>query len=341
MKIGIHHRENSFSQHWISYCKEKGIAYKIVNCYEDDIIQQLQDCDALMWHHHHTSFKDVFSAKLILFSMEQVGMKVFPNFNTAWFFDNKVAQKYLLESIKEASMVPSYVFYNKKTAINWVKSTAHPKVFKLKGGAGGSNVRLSANEHQSLKLINRAFGRGFSQTNRFGNLKERFRNFRNGKDNFTGLLKGIARFFVSTEFTRLSSREKGYVYFQDFIPNNSFDIRVIVINDKAFAIKRLTRKDDFRASGSGDIIHDKNAIDTKCLKIAFEVNTLLKSQCIGFDFVFDKDNNPLIIEMGYGFSISPYDDCPGYWDSHLNWYEGKFNPQYWMIENLINEVRNT
>ena len=34
-------------------------------------------------------------------------------------------------------------------------------------------------------------------------------------------------------------------------------VRVIVINDKAFAIKRMVRKNDFRASGSGIIEYDK------------------------------------------------------------------------------------
>jgi len=53
MKIAIHHREESFSNEWISFCKEKNINYKIVNCYDTDIISQLGDCDVLMWHHHH------------------------------------------------------------------------------------------------------------------------------------------------------------------------------------------------------------------------------------------------------------------------------------------------
>jgi glutathione synthase/RimK-type ligase-like ATP-grasp enzyme len=50
--------------------------------------------------------------------------------------------------------------------------------------------------------------------------------------------------------------EKNYVYFQDFIPQNDFDIRIIVIGKRAFAIKRMVRKGDFRASGSGNIKYD-------------------------------------------------------------------------------------
>lgn len=46
MKIAIHHSKGSFSERWITYCQKKGIDYKIVNCYESDIINQLKDCDA-------------------------------------------------------------------------------------------------------------------------------------------------------------------------------------------------------------------------------------------------------------------------------------------------------
>lgn len=95
MKIAIYHRVGSFSDRWIEYCQKNDIDYKLVNAFDNDIIQQVKDCDAFMWHHHHGQFKDVLTAKRILFALEQAGVKVFPNFNTGWHFDDKVAQKYL------------------------------------------------------------------------------------------------------------------------------------------------------------------------------------------------------------------------------------------------------
>src|SRR5690606_25188482 len=129
------------SERWIEYCKKENIDYKLVNAFDNDIIQQLADCDGFMWHHHHGDFKDVLAAKKIHFALEHAGIKVFPDFKTAWHFDDKVAQKYLLEAI-EAPLVPSYVFYDKKTALEWAEKTSYPKVFKLKGGAGATNVKL-------------------------------------------------------------------------------------------------------------------------------------------------------------------------------------------------------
>lgn len=334
MKIAIHHSDWSFSTRWIAYCKKNEIPYKIVDCYRSDIISQLKDCDALMWHHHHAHFKDVLTAKRILFALEHAGIKVFPDFNTGWHFDDKVAQKYLLEAIG-APLVPSYVFYDKKEAIDWVNATSFPKVFKLKGGAGAANVKLVRSKADALKLINKAFGKGFPQFDRIGHFKERLAKYKSGKDSLLDVMKGFGRLFIATDFAKQQANEKGYVYFQEFIPNNTFDIRVIVIGDKAFALKRLTRENDFRASGSGNIVYDKVQIPLECVKIAFEINQKIQSQSIAYDFVFDKDNKPLIVETCYGYAISAYDPCPGYWDKDLGWHERQFNPQEWMIEEIL------
>ena len=113
------------------------------------------DCKALLWHHHHSLTEDKLFARELLFAIEQSGTKVFPNFNTAWYFDDKLGQKYLLEAIK-APLVPTFAFYSKKDALNWIKNTSFPKVFKLRGGAGSNNVRLINNISQAKLIINKA-----------------------------------------------------------------------------------------------------------------------------------------------------------------------------------------
>src|SRR5690606_26182101 len=131
MKIGIHHRPGSFSDQWIAYCERKQIPYKVVNGYKSDIIEQLHDCDVFMWHHHHEIYKDSIVAFNLTSALQHAGIKVFPDFKTSWHFDDKVAQKYLLE-VARAPLVPSYVFYDRAEAVVWAKQTFFPKVFKLK-----------------------------------------------------------------------------------------------------------------------------------------------------------------------------------------------------------------
>ncbi len=334
MKIAIHHSPGSFSDRWIEFCEQNKIPFKLVNCYKSDIIDQLQDCETLMWHYHHADYKDVLFAKQLLFSLEQAGKKVFPDFNTAWHFDDKVGQKYLLESIG-APLVPSYVFYTKQEAFEWINTTSFPKVFKLRGGAGSANVKLVKSKQAASKLTKKAFGKGFPQYNKWESLNERINKYIKKQVPFFEIIKGLMRLIIPTTFSKMHGREKGYVYFQNYIPYNDSDIRVIVVDEKAFAIKRMVRANDFRASGSGNIIYDRSHIDERCVRISFEINKKIKSQSIAYDFVFDGKNNPLIVEISYGYAVGPYDLCPGYWSSDLVWHAGKFNPQGWMVETLI------
>lgn len=334
--IAIHQQNHSFSSEWILYCQVNNLPYKLVNCHSSDIIDQLKHCSCLMWHYSHLSPIDIVMAKSLMYAIEQAGIKIFPNFNTAWHFDDKVGQKYLLEAIN-APIVPTWVFYDKQEALNWIKDTQFPKVFKLRGGAGSQNVKLAKSKKNAISFVNKAFNNGFSNYDKWGSLIERVRKWKKGMVSIKEPFKGVVRLLFPPVYSKVMGREFGYLYFQEFMPNNNFDIRVIVIDNKAFAIKRMVRENDFRASGSGMIKYAKEEFDERCIQIAFEVTNNLKAQCIAFDFIFDKINNPLIVEISYGFAMHGYYDCPGYWDSTLKWHEGKFNPYGWMIDALINE----
>ena len=71
--------------------------------------------------------------------------------------------------------------------------------------------------------------------------KDRYLKWKDGKIDLFHLLKSCGHLLVPTEYARLHGREKGYVYFQEFIPDNAFDIRIIVCGKRAFGIKRLER----------------------------------------------------------------------------------------------------
>ena len=338
MRIGIHHTKGLFSDRWIKYCDDNHIDYKIVDCHASDIIDQLSDCDALMWHFNHASPKASKFAKQLLFSVQASGKKVFPDYSTVWHFDDKVGQKYLLEAI-DAPMPPTYVFYSKKESLEWAAKTNYPKVFKLRGGVGSEHVRLVKSNSEAIRLINKAFGRGFKQYEPLNNLKERYRKYKLGKTNLWDVTKGILRLFHTTEYARVAGKEIGYVYFQNFIPGNDHDIRVIVIDGKAFAIKRMVRKNDFRASGSGSILYEKEHFDCETIRLAFEVSERLHAQCMTYDFVYS-DGKPLIVEISYGFAMEGYDDCTGYWEKDMTWSAGKFNPYGWMVDVIIQDLKN-
>ncbi len=338
--IAIHNCPGSFSDRWITYCDDNKISYKLVNCYSPDIILQLKDCNGLMWHWILDDYRAQNFARQLIFSIEKMGIKVYPSFNTCWHYDDKVGQKYLLEAIN-APLVSSYTFYDEDEALDWIDNTEYPKVFKLRGGASSNNVRLVKSKRIARKIIKKAFNKGFPLVNKFSNLKQRIWVLKRDKNikSLIHLIKGIIRLVIPKEGLNLLQRQKGYVYFQQYVPNNKFDDRIIIIGEKAVAVRRFTRKNDFRASGSGLKAYEKDLFNKESLKIAYGIAKKLNSQSIAFDFIYDKDI-PKIVEISYAFIIGEfYDSCPGYWDENLNWHNDNVNLQRYIIEDFINSLK--
>lgn len=334
IKVAIHHRPGSFSDGWINYCKKNNIPYEIVNAFSNNIIEKLKKYDLFLWHYHHNIYEDTIAARKILNAIEQAGIKVFPNFKTAWHFDDKIAETYLLQALG-APVTKSYIFYERNEAEEWARNTSYPKIFKLKNGASGSNVHKISDKEEAIKFIKKSFTSGHNQFNGFHNLKETIRKYKRKEASLFNIVKALARVFIKTKFSRWSPKERGYAYFQDYIENNGFDTRVIVIGDKAFTMKNIVRQNDFRASNSGDFIFDKNEININAVELAFETQKKIGSQSTGFDIIESVNGDLFILEMGYGFIANIYRNCPGYWSRDLNWHAEKFIPEDLIIEEII------
>lgn len=315
------------------YCTKNEIPYKIIDGFSNSIINDVEDCDIILWHHHHSLVKDKLIAQKVLFALEQAGKIVFPDWRTGWHFDDKLGQKYLLEAIG-APVPDSFAFFDKSEALQWADKTTFPKVFKLRSGAGSLQVKLVQNKAQAKKIIRQAFGKGFSTYNSLEDLKENYRRWRQKKCPFTDVIKSIRRALIGTDYSRTFPVEKGYVYFQEFMAGNDHDVRIITVGNKAVGIKRLVRENDFRASGSGFINYNQNEIDIECVKIAFTISKKLGAMAVAYDFVYDLGKRPVIVEINYGFAQRAYDACPGYWDENLVFYKSKTNSCGWIVEAL-------
>lgn len=338
MRIAIHHRPNSCSEHWIEYCQKHNIQYKIVNAYSNDIIEQVADCDIFMWYHSLNQYKDYLFAKQLLYIIGvKMGKITYPDFNTCWHYDDKIGQKYLLESIG-APTIPTHIFYQRKNALEWIKKTTYPKVFKLRSGASSKNVHFVKNARQAKKLVNKAFSFGFQRNSHFIRIRKRWIQIFRGNCTLKWFLKGIITPYSYND--RFEKKEIGYVYFQDYLPNNDFDIRVFVVGNKAFAIKRMNRENDFRASGSGILIYDKREIDETCIKIAFDTSRKLRMQSVAFDFLRDTNGRWAITEISYRRD-NKHNGILGYWTDDLQWHNcNNINVYDWLIENVIDKANS-
>ena len=221
----------------------------------------------------------------------------------------------------------------------WIDRASFPKVFKLRKGAGSSNVKLVHSATEARALAKRAFSAGFSPIPDYGqDAMKRYRVARQRGD-LLNVVRRIPQVLARIrDNNKMMEREKGYIYFQDFIPDNDFDTRVTVIGDRAFGFTRNVRPGDFRASGSGDIVYDSHRVQQKCVEIAFEVTRKVGSQSMAFDFVLVENKHPMILEMSYCYNAKAVYSCPGHWDDKLNWHEGHIWPQDAILIDLLNDV---
>ncbi len=332
---GLH----GFTARWMEYCQKHGIEHEVVDAYDFTIIDRLRHFDGFLWHFHHAHATDLLMARHVLEAARTLGLVVFPDYSTCWHFDDKIAQKYALEAIN-APLARTWVFYDERRALEWLRTAELPVVWKLRRGAGSQNVRLVRSFSEGAQLCRKAFRNGFAPVPAyFADFSSRRRKVNDWKK-VANKLQRMPRELLSYYLQRdRIPRESGYALFQEFLPNNPFDTRITVVEERAWGFRRMVRPNDFRASGSGLIQYDHRDIDPECVRIAFRVAKALKAQSIGIDLVFAPDGQPRILEVSYGYVPGLVRDTGGYWDPDLNRHPGNFYPQDAIVIDLIQEIR--
>jgi hypothetical protein len=134
-------------------------------------------------------------------------------------------------------------------------------------------------------------------------------------------------------------RQKDYVYFQDYIPNDGYDLRVLIIGNWAFGYYRKVLQGDFRASGMNII--EKREIPEEAIRVAWKANQVIKSPMLVVDLVRALDGTYTIIEFSPICQVEKpaqlaVNDVPGVYvieDRSIRFMEGKF----WVHELALKE----
>jgi len=321
---------------WIEYCKENTIDYEVVNCFDNNILEVLKEFDLLLWHFSHYSLQEMLFARTILSSAKNIGLGVFPDFNTSWHFDDKIAETYLLSSIN-APTPKSWIFYTYKSAVDFFENfNDYPIVAKLRCGSGSSNVKLIKDKYHAKKYTKKMFKNGYKAAPSI--VFKAKSNIKSSADikTIVNRFKRIPDFIQSLTSAKLLPNEKGYVFLQEFVPNDGYDLKVVVVGDKLSFLARDVRKGDFRASGGGTIKYDHNLITKEIRDAAFRISRELKFQSMGYDFVIDNRNNaPKIVEISYGFSHVAQIGLGGYWKESGEWIDEPLNAPVEILKNLV------
>ena len=169
MKIAIYKdfKEKSHSTDWgnpwSTYCEQQCIPYDFVDLFKCDPITTLKDYDVLLWHFGQYRHAEMLEARSILNAAKKMGLKVFPDFNDAWHFDDKVAEMYILQAIG-APIPQSVVYYDKSTIKKDIEEGKihFPIVGKLRTGSGSHNVKLLKSKHDLLGYASKMFAGGYN-----------------------------------------------------------------------------------------------------------------------------------------------------------------------------------
>jgi glutathione synthase/RimK-type ligase-like ATP-grasp enzyme len=333
--IGVYSRSNSYSVEWINTLTESSIDFIQVDPFEDDFISKvkLNNIKIFLMHPEMQDPKTLLFVKNLIYTLESYGVECFPSFRDYYTFDEKISQKYVFEILSIAAPA-THIFYDRDAAKNYVSGCSFPIVAKLNKGAGAINVKLIKNRSDAVNYIATAFSTGFDATSAvFKDVSTKFKIHNKSRD-----WKGVIKRAPATIFNMIRQKfyvqkEKGFVLFQEFVDGNSCDIRVTVIGDKAFIFKRMVRENDFRASGSGNIVYEVSEKEIECISVAFDIARKIGSKCIALDFVRDMTrDNFLLIEYSYAFKPEAVYACPGYWDEMGAFHEGNYRPERAMLE---------
>ncbi|MGO2103523.1 MAG: ATP-grasp domain-containing protein [Psychroflexus halocasei] len=346
MKIGIIVDKN-FSDHstiwnkpWMEFAKENNISYTILNPDDWDLIEKLKPVDVVLWHFSGYSFTEMLISKSILFSAKAMGKKIFPDFNDVWHFDDKVAETYLLQGIN-APLPNSLMFYDMESVNNFLDSSKSkfPYVAKLRNGSGSHNVKMIQNKEELIKYAKIMFTKGFSSAPSL--LYKTTSNIKSSKSikTFINRVKKIPEFLRTLKNSKKFPNEKGYVYLQEFIPNNGYDLKIVVVGEKLSFIGRNIREGEFRASGGGDLFYDKSFVTQNVIDSAFRTSDEIGFKCMGYDYVVDKDSGKgIIIEISYGFSHEALLSAGGYFDRKGIWHAEPLNAPKELLKNIVSKI---
>jgi glutathione synthase/RimK-type ligase-like ATP-grasp enzyme len=346
MEIGLLLNSNnklcSYTYKFKEILIKNNLPFVLIDPNSYSLLDDLKKCSHLLFRHTMADTDALIYDAIFNIASNVFKIKCFPDLKTSWPYENKIKEYYLLKS-HGFPIIDSHIFWNYDHALKFLKGTSFPLIAKLPKGAGSSNVILINSVGDSKKILNQVFIKGVKSHK----LKSR--------SNLTSISKlgiyGYGKSWLKSELIRkglLKDKEhpewqiqKDAILFQKFLPDNTFDTRIAVIGNRALGFRRFVRKDDFRASGSGNFDMDSSKIDLRCVELAFTVSKKLDFTTMAYDFIYDANKRPWISEISYNFVDSLIQKCPGFWDDNLTWHSIQNWPQYYQLSDflLINDLK--
>lgn len=204
-------------------------------------------------------------------------IKLIPSYDLLMAHEDKGFQEVLKNKRSFGNLKGSYLF-----DID-IEDLEKPKVMKTSQGAGSSGVFLIRNQKDIANVRKKYFSK--SLKNKFIQVQRKLK-------------------LTPEEYGIYSYRKKHFNLFveQEFIPKLKYDFKVLVFGNRYFVLKRSIRKNDFRASGSGNFEFIEPPQEV--LNFSREIASILDNPYLSLD-VAQSDTGCHLIEF-QGTNFGPY-----------------------------------
>lgn len=317
--IGIHKDSTEFygfkilGSYYLRYerfLRNNNIKHAVLNLFRSDWLEQCKDIDIIVvaYNSEPSRLHELQSKIYILESFH--GKTCYPSSSDLWSYEDKIRLYYLMREY-DVPCVNTFISHDYQESLQFIKTSRYPLVSKIRTGSGSRGVELVHNYFQAKSIIEKNFGLG---------------------------RKALWTYHF----------EKDYVYFQDYIKDASYDLRIIIIGDVLLGYRRKMKGKDFRASGTG-LLQDRSLIPIDAIEIAIYLKKKWNTTILAVDFVdTEHSQKHLVIEASISFGL----DYPEYFeldgkrlyfqvtDSGLELKEGCFWIQDLIVKELINNYIN-
>lgn len=284
----------------ISYLIDKlSINYEVEHITFERIVNSninIEDSIILYSSSQQSEYKEYIED--ILIYLMQKGNHLVPSFNVFKSHENKGFQE-LHKKLLNIQSIPVQYYGHHKEVLD--KNINFPSVIKVLDGFGSGGVELINNKE---KIID------FSTKNDCLIKKTFIKKIRNL------IAKPIKKYIFFKKEKNLKYGDY-FDYFkrfviQDFIPNLTYDYKVLVFNKKYYVLKRFTNDGDFRASGSGKFAFEK--VENELLAYSKLIYERFDEPIMGFDMCYDGKKYFLIEFQGTHFGPYTLLNSEGYYE---------------------------
>ncbi|MDR3576763.1 MAG: hypothetical protein P4L50_23105 [Anaerolineaceae bacterium] len=308
--VGLVQENFEIYAYWPVYQRflaNNAIPFEYYDVHRSDFAECAKKFDLILWHTQSSPSALAEARSKIEFLEKSLGKLCYPSADDLWFYEDKARQFWLFEK-NQLPVVKTFVSYSKAEALQYIKSCSYPIVSKEITNSSSHGVSLLKTPRQAKSFCNQAFSSG-----------------------------------INTSFNY--ARQKDYVYFQEFVPNYGYDLRVIMAAGSYFGYYRYPAAGDFRASGSGDV--RKELIPEEALLLAQKVREALRcSRFLAVDLIRDRrDDCYYIIEASIFIQVKTseqlkVDGVPGrfqFENGAFKFLPGRFWVQELVLQDLMNE----